>query len=268
LNGPPDIGEPFDAAAFLNTSVPEERNAFSYLVRADRAFASGPARSSPFNWSDAMIAWSRANSNVRAWAEGNARVVALFQQSAEASDAFGGFPAADVNFIFLFRLLLLEGGRRDESGDTAGDWECYRAVLRVMTHVRRRGSAGQRIGANSANVWLHRRLQSWVADPRKARSQLRVALAELIQSEPRPEWDAFAIKFGYVEIMESVAKPVHPYVEQGLGWECTGIVGGFQLSPGMIECVDSGRRLLLREPERSRRVVQLIGTVRSDHVDA
>ena len=42
LNGLPDIGDPFDVAAFRTARIPDDQNAFSYLGRA--ASHPSPAR--------------------------------------------------------------------------------------------------------------------------------------------------------------------------------------------------------------------------------
>ena len=61
-------------------------------------------------------------------------------------------------------MALLEASRRQESGDTAGAWDCHRAVLRMITHMRRRGGPLQRCSAKRANPTLQRRLADWAAD--------------------------------------------------------------------------------------------------------
>jgi hypothetical protein len=42
LNGLPEIGEPFDVAAFRGLPIPDHRNAFVFLQRADRLLTPGP----------------------------------------------------------------------------------------------------------------------------------------------------------------------------------------------------------------------------------
>ena len=161
---------------------------------------------------------------------------------------------------FLMGLTLLEGSRRQESGDTAGAWECYRAVLRMTTHVRRRGSLTQRYDLNRGNRWLQQlqRLTTWAADPRTTIPQLDGALKEVLKNEPRTEWDSFALKYGYLAIMRSLEQPVHTFVQEDVGWEYTYRLDDMQLSEGMVGHLDAAHRFLLREPERSRRVLRLL----------
>ena len=77
----------------------------------------------------------------------------------------------------------------------------------------------QRFDVNTyCNGWLQQRLAIWAADPRTTTPQLHAALDEVLKSEPRPEWDAFAIKIGYLEMLRSTgaADPcLHPAGDRG-----------------------------------------------------
>src|SRR6516165_12246292 len=87
LNGLPDIGDPFDVAAFRSFSLPDEQNAFTYLRRADQKltpFPELPRAVGPSVWD---FSWSKANPKVRAWVEANRQALELFRQGAEQSDA-------------------------------------------------------------------------------------------------------------------------------------------------------------------------------------
>ena len=64
---------------------------------------------------------------MRAWVQANRQALELFQQGAEQSDAILNLAADPVNFWncgvnlnALNSLALLEGSRREESGDMAG----------------------------------------------------------------------------------------------------------------------------------------------------
>jgi hypothetical protein len=251
LNGLPDFGEPFDVAAFRAHSVRDEQNAFTFLRRADEALTSFP--------SNAAVSWSQADVKLRKWVETNRQALDLFQRGAEQSDAAHPAGNPTVNGTRVTGLALLEGSKRQESGDTSGAWDCYRAVLRMTAHIRRRGSLHQRFDVNTYwSGWLRQRLATWAADPRTTIRQIRTALEAVQESEPRPEWDAFALKGGYLEILRSLERPVSPVILQDIGWEYTGRLDDMQLSPGMINYVDGARRFLLREPERSRRVLRFL----------
>ena len=103
--------------------------------------------------------------------------------------------------------MLSEGSRREDSGDMAGAWDCFRAVLRMTVHVRRRGSLFYRAVANSHHDSLRKRLATWSADPRTTIPQLRRAMEEAVASRSKPEWDAFSLKIEYLDLMQFLDRP-------------------------------------------------------------
>ena len=260
LNGLPDYDEPFDVAAFRAHTVPDDQNAFTFLGKADEALTS-PA-------SNVEVAWSQAGPQLRNWALANGPALELFHRGAEQSDAAHPPGNPTVNGTRVIGLALLVGSKREESGDTAGAWNCYRAVLRIIGHIRRRGSLHQRFDVNPYWVsWLRRRLATWVVNPKTTIQDIRGAIEEATLSEPRPDWDALALKGGYVEIMRSLEQPVHSSILHDIGWEYSGRIDDMQLSPEMADFFDGSRRFLLREPERSRRVLRLLCANWLSHVE-
>jgi hypothetical protein len=271
LNGLPDIGEPFDVAAFRAFSVPDDQNAFTYFRRACEKITPvrGMVGGDGADPGDSKFAWSIANPKWREWAGENREAFELFQRGAEQSDAANpaGDPTADVHPDLLITLAVLEGSRRQESGDTAGAWDCYRAVLRTITHFRQRGSTLQRGCARGASRWLQRRLTDWAAEPRTTTSQLRTALDFVLENEPDPDWDLFAVKSGYLELMDALQRPISPSAQQEIEGEWTFRLGDMSLSPEVVGHLEAARRFLLREPERSRRVLRLLCANYLAHVE-
>ena len=150
-------------------------------------------------------------------------------------------------------LAILEGSRRQESGDAAAAWDNYRSVLQMITHCRRRGSTVQHYTGRRANRWLQHGLTNWAADPKTTIAQLHVALDEVLKNEPNPDWSIAAIKSGYVELMQAIERPMPLSAQQELEGEWTLRLGDMALSPAMVDHIEAARRCLLREPERSRR---------------
>ena len=154
LNGLPDIGDPFDVAAFRAFRIPDDQNAFAFLRRAHEKLT-------PIRWGegpypdDRKFSWSIADPKSREWAGENREALELFLQGADRPDAShpAGEPTTRMDVGGLDYVVLLEGSRRQESGDTAGAWDCYRALLRMITHSRRRGSPDQRYSARRASRW-------------------------------------------------------------------------------------------------------------------
>ncbi len=272
LNGLPDIGDPFDVAEFRAFSVPDELNAFTFKRRAWEKLT--PLRGLVWGEGaypdDLKFSWSIANPKLREWAGENREALELFLQGAERSDAShsAGDPTSDQDTGLLIMLPVLEASRRQESGDMGGAWDCYRGVLRMITHFRRRGNTWERCGARRANPWLLRRLADWAADPRTSMPQLHTALEEVLGNEPDPDWDLFAIKFGYLEILSAMERPMPTPTRQEYDGEWTMRLGDMALSPGIVGRLEAGRRFLLREPERSRRVLRLLCANYLAHAEA
>jgi hypothetical protein len=259
LNGLPDIGDPFDVAAFRAFRIPHDQNAFAFLRRAHEKLT--PIRCGEGLRPDAArFSWSIADPASREWAGENREALELFLQGADQLDASlpAGEPAGNMDLGNLTWVAFLEGSRRQESGDTAGAWDCHRAVLRMITHIRRRGGPLQRYSAKRANPTLQRRLADWAADLRTTIPQLYAALEEVLRNQPNSDWDLFAIKSGYLELMREIEQPMPLRIQQEIEGEWRIGRGDMALSPTMVDGLESARRLLLREPERSRRVLRLL----------
>ena len=128
----------------------------------------------------------------------------------------------------------------------------------MITHIRRRGNTAQRYVARKVSVGLQRRLTDWATDPRTTNPQLHTALDEVLKDEPNPDWDTYAIKYGYIDLMREIERPVLSSVPQEIEGKWTFGLGDMSLSPTMIDYLVAARRFLLREPERSRRVLRLL----------
>ena len=114
----------------------------------------------------------------------------------------------------LIGMTLMEGGLREERGDMAGAWDCYRAVLRMMVHVRRRERLKDRVRVTLWLPVLQKNVATWAADPRTTIPQVRRALEEAVACRPRPEWDAFTLKIEYLDLMRFLDRRVVPPPEQ------------------------------------------------------
>jgi hypothetical protein len=270
LNGLPDIGEPFDVEAFRAFRLPDERNAFAYLRRANEKCAPIRELSRGATPSDPTFSWAIADPKLREWAVANREALELFLQGAEQPDAAhpAGEPMANTDLGRLIWVALIEGSRRQEGGDSAGAWACYRASLRMLTHVGRRGSLDQRNSAPWMIRWLERRLATWAADPRTTVPQLRAALEEALEDEPKSDWDSYAVKFGYLELIRAMERPMARSIQEEMEGEWTVRLDDMALSPTMVGSIEAARRFVWREPERSRRVLRLLCANFLAHVEA
>jgi hypothetical protein len=268
LSGLPDIGDPFDVAALREVTIPDDQNAFTFLRRAHEALTPLPDLPRAARNAAPTVGWSQADPKLRAWVEANRPALERFRQGADQSD--GIWQRAGVPYwqrccdgwrrhrIFhggLMWLALLEGGRRAESGDPAGAWDCYRAVLRMTTHLRRRGCLTLRFLANIVHTQLRQRLATWAADPRTTIPQLRRALEEAVASQPRPEWDAFSLKLEYLELMRFLEQnhdPNYQAIEEHLTYH----LGPIEVPTDISVYLFAGRRFLMREPEAGSRAMR------------
>ena len=153
-------------------------------------------------------------------------------------------------------LALLEGSRLEERGDMPGAWSWYRTVLGMRAHVMRAGTAMDRWVATHNCKGLQARTSLWAADPRTQVLDLRRALDDVIAYAPRPEWEASSLKLDYLLAVRELDRP-DGYLSQGDDEDRSYHIGGEPLPPNLSQSAFSLRRFLIREPERSRRVLRL-----------
>jgi hypothetical protein len=264
LNGLPDIGDPFDVAEFRALRLPEDQNAFTFLRQAGTKLTPSPEWPRRIDSMDPADVWSEADPKLRAWIQANREALVLFLRGADLSDGITrpaglGYsresPLSKVREVV--NLALLEGARRAEAGDTAGAWECYRGVLRTVTHLRRRGDVYERWLANAMQNPLQKGLATWAADPKTTIPQVRRALDEVIECRPRPEWEAFSLKLSYLDLTRDMDAPTD-YVHRAIVEGKTYRLGGLEIPNEFSAYLYPVHRFLKREPERSRRVLRLI----------
>ena len=142
----------------------------------------------------------------------------------------------------------------------AGAWDCYRAILRMTTHLRRRGSLDQRIDLRIATslVELQQRLATWAADPRTTIPQLRCALEEVLKCGRGPNGIRLRLKIGYLDMMRFAGAAGPSLRPEQIGGNLPIAWATCSCRRDMLGYLDAARRFLLREPERSRRVLRLL----------
>ena len=264
LNGLPDIGDPFDVDAIRGLEIPDDENALTFLRRAQEKLVLLPELPRAVSAAAPTVGWSQADPKLRAWVEANRPAFELFQQGADRPDGIWE-PAGPLywqNYPMvgsgsLMWVALLEGGRRGESGDMAGAWECYRAVLHEGPMFGNQRNVGWVSQTNQVHTALRQRLATWAADPKTTIPQLRRALDEVVLSEPKPEWDAFSLKLEYLELIRKLSQygnQIHQAPEEALSYR----LGGFEVPTNLAESLSAGHRFLNHEPERSRRALRLL----------
>ena len=277
LNGLPDIGDPFDVEAFRAFSIPDDRNAFTYLRRATEKLTPfrGMLGAEGADSGDVRFSWSIARQCGGDGPSENHEALELFRQAAEQSDAANpaGDPTTDVHPDSLIMLSLLEASRRA----SGGGWRRAGAVIAPVPPRNPPTSGGgntspARLCTGGRTVLL-RRLGSPTGQPiEDDRSSQLHAAAPGSRARERAGcdcWDLFAIKSGYLELMSALEqRPIPSSAWQEIEGEWTSRLGGMSLSPEMVEHLEAARRFLLREPERGRRILRLVCANYLAHVEA
>jgi len=263
LIGLPDVGDPFDVSTVYAERIPDDRNAFAYYRKALAKLQPHP--NAPLAMLDAVkaVEWSKADPRIRALIESNHEALDLFRRGAEQADAWAHPAKGETAFYYermhlhpFVKMIFLEASRLEELGDMAGAWVWYRTFLRMRAHVMRRGTAFERYFANQNGSELLRRAGHWAADPKTQVIDLRGALEDVIAFEPKPEWEASALKVDYLLAMRELEHP-GAVLSSGYTEERKYEIGGEPLPPNLAQTVHAIRRFLIREPERSRRILRL-----------
>ena len=166
-------------------------------------------------------------------------------------------------------LALLEGEqatRERRHGGRLG------LLSRGPPHDHPHQAAGKHASASAIHgrraAWLQRRLTDWATDPRTTIPQLRNALEDVLKNEPKPEWDLFAIKVWLSRTHARAGAADTAFCSAGdrRGMDISPRRHGSS-RPTWSGHLEAARRFLLREPERSRRVLRLLCANYLAHVE-
>jgi hypothetical protein len=251
----PDLGDPFDVAAFEAERVRADENAFTlYRPAVARLMKSAAAHHSDTLWRAAHGGWGKASPEVRKLVDENREVLETWRRATERPRA-GRQPqedrlvfrtAARSALVSLACMAMLEGSRLEDQGDMAGAWEWYNATLRASRHVGMRSGSRERLLGYGMLIDLGDRAVSWARDARVDATALRRALADVQAAAAMSGSAADTFKSDYVHLMWAFDHP-ESWVES--------VQGGYHiLPPRAFEAV----AFLKREPERSRRIARLI----------
>ncbi len=276
LRGLPDIGDPFDVAAFIEEShVSDEDNAF-VLYRKARTllkpwewptdeYPDGPPAGFGNNWR-----WADAEPPLRLWLEANAMALDVWKSGTERPQALL-VPPNEVKYSFdielvhtlidFARLGVLQATRLEEAGDMDAAWPWYRAVLRSGRHAGEHGFIIQRmIGQTIQNTAINE-LPDWAEAPSTSTETIEQALEEIKALRNTIPRNSDALKVEYLAVLEALENP-DPYLGAN-AWNDPNATEWYQqdfFAPNLIA-------LIRRENERSRRVVRLYFSAWLAHAD-
>ena len=260
LMGLPDVGDPFDVAAF-ERPIPDESNAFVLYKQAVAILPKEP----PNLTSD----WDTAGPAERQWLESSREALETWRRGTDRPDALD---VSSVGATFetkleaapqlrnFARLALLHGSKREADGDVKGALEWYLAILRSSRHCGRRGFFIERLIGIAMHSMATTRLIRWAADPRVDAGMLRRALEAAYATEAATPPTSDGVKTEYLSFLHSLDDPelmlrVHE-------WNANPTPAGGSAtqygSGGWKSSLTRVKRRTLNEPERSRRVVRLV----------
>jgi tetratricopeptide (TPR) repeat protein len=253
LRGLPDIGDPFDVAAFSAIDLRDEDNAAPLYREA-------AARLRVLNQNHA-VHWSAAGEVEKSWLESNREALALWRKATERSDALFIRPA-DLTFdtgtdylqkLRAFdRLVGLESSRLEIEGDFASAWEWHRAALRSSRHYGSHGIMMERLQGAVLYQLSAFRITAWANDRKVDAAMLRHALDEVRAIYAMTAPPSVAIKCEYLEFIQTMDRP-------GSLFELTDRIAGESPGRQLPKRIRlRAEALFKREPERSRRVLGLV----------
>ena len=120
------------------------------------------------------VAWFQASPKLRAWVEA-IRPRARLDFSRAPINRTVLRPARRIPMLLNYDMIggggphvvaALGGEQTSESGDMSCAWNCFAAVMRISTHLRRRGGLIEHVIARSMDTAVRQRLAVWAADTR------------------------------------------------------------------------------------------------------
>jgi hypothetical protein len=239
LRSLPDIGPPFDLNAESTRPVPASEDAFIEYRAAVSKLVGGRMTSllGRFpGWSQLVQAerdWFFANAPaIDLWLDGTAKSRAATSQA----DVIQGMPTFNL-------LARIAGSRMESEGEPDEAWYWYRAGLRASRHCGVRGSFEERIAGISLYTDMAESIRVWSDHPGLSRTAIRQALDDLIAINAMTPSLGENLRSEYLATRPRLDGPA-PTVDG---------------EPSAREnWKERAAKFLKREPERSRRLMNLI----------
>jgi hypothetical protein len=262
LWGLPDIGEPFDLKRYGTAEVRDADNAMVvYRQAARKLIPPGSDYKLPTSKAWEVNDWSTADPELRRWVVDNRPAVALWLEGTERPDSLlvqprevNGEPS-HMSLIFLqhfTRLATLEASALEEAGDLEGAWRLHRAALRSSRHAGMHGGTINRyLGLNLLNIG-RAGVGRWVEDPRVTPAMLHRAIADIDGCRRMTPPMSEMIRDDYFAVRSILDDSL-----QLRGFHRNGSEGEWAWY-NRFAVVPDTRRFLMREPERSVRVLNLM----------
>ena len=260
LNNLPDVGEPFDVAAFVaSASVPDSENAFALYREAVGAYRDAPAaRDWNRMWPAMRNGWATAGPDFQAWVLSNREALDLWRKGtertralAEPLDAIRSLEdGLDRKLSMLTEAAILEGARREAEGDCAAALDWYLAALRACVHYSTNSRLQWRNLAVMLEDSLQARMVAWSRDPATDAALLKRAVRAVAEIDAATPPVSGNLKAEYLAVNHALDDL--PRLARRLDG-----LGGSTYSYAEMGRWHHVYWFVRREPERSRRVAKL-----------
>jgi hypothetical protein len=205
--------------------------------------------------------WSMADEATKDWTIVARPALERWRQATERPQALWAAPEtaslvefgiSDADTAYFFTLAKLESSRVEESGDFAGAWRWYRAILRYTRHLASNTTMHRRVMGATALLHGTAQVADWAENPKVPPAALREALRDLEVIDAMTPPTSQTLKFHYIALMNSLD-------------DLDGVMLGMDPSgTSLTYPYEEWRRwyqgyLFLRnEPRRTRRIAQLV----------
>jgi hypothetical protein len=214
----PDIGEPFDVAAFTSYTLPDPENAYTHYrnalalyVREETVIASDPTFKSKEFWTNKTEAekngWEHAIPAVRRWVEVNRPMLDEWKRGAKLAASLR-VPLSEVSKAPPWSyelspvrncaiLMSLEGSRLTAELRFAEAWGYYRDLLRSGRHLAMHGTLlDSMVGDGFVELGDQGGLR-WSAEKRVTAADLRKAIQDVlsVQELRTPASDTIKVEY-------------------------------------------------------------------------
>ena len=259
--GLPDVGDPFDVAAF-ERPIPDEINAFILYKQAAAILPKEPE--------DPPLDWNQASPARRRWLESGQEALEIWRRGTDRPDALNVPPGvltfetrmdAVQKLRSLGRLAWLQGSRLEAEGDVEGALDWHLSLLRSSRHCGQRGTFIDRLIGIGMHRWASDHLIRWAADPKVDARMLRRALDAALAAGAATPPTSDGLKAEYLSFLHSIDDPelmlrIHDSFTTPT--PAGGSVTNYGATAGWRSSLTRVRRRALNEPARSRRVVRLV----------
>ncbi len=262
LRGLPNIPPPFDRERDGVIDLRPEDNAFTYYVRAHERYRDTQPTSMLASYTD----WLQVDQAQLKFVDDNREALDIWLEGTKRDRGFYHQPKT-LTFMTMLpavqslrnfcRAANLVGFRYEHEGDYAKAWEWYRANLRASRHSGQHGVAIERLVGVAIYASTSPNVRRWAENPKVTTAQVKQALQEVLEIEALTGSPRNLICAEYFSCMNSLEDAtIRTQVLDGSYLDGSGQQPSFKSKVKVRAIAAYGA--LRREPERSKRVIQLV----------